>query len=82
MISDEECKVFWMIVIPLTWVAVFGIGWCVGNDVTVKSTRQTLCREFIKETSNYIKCNTINLDNVVKIIKEQNNEKLECQIEK
>ena len=73
--SDEECKVFWIIIIPLTWVAVFGIGWCTGNDATVKSTRQTLCREFIKETPDYINCNTKNLDNVIKIIKDQTNEK-------
>lgn len=73
--SDEECKVLWIFIIPLTWFAVFGIGWCVGNDVTVKSIRQILCREFIKETPNHINCNTKNLDNVVKIIKEQTNEK-------
>ena len=73
--SDEECKVFWIIIIPLTWFSVFGIGWCTGHDVAVKSTRQTLCREFIKETSNYINCNSKNLDNVIKlIIKEQTNE--------
>ena len=73
--SDEECKVFWIFIILLTWLAVFGIGWCTGNDVTVKSTRQTLCREFIKETPDYINCNAKNLDNVIKMIKEQTNEK-------
>lgn len=73
--SDDESKIFWIFVIPLSWFAVFGIGWCTGNDVTVKSTRQTLCREFMKETSDYINCNTKNLDNVIKIIKEKTNEK-------
>lgn len=73
--SDEECKVLWIFVIPLTWVAVFGIGWCTGNDATVKSTRQTICREFMKETNNYINCNTKGLNEVIKMIKEQTNEK-------
>ena len=72
--SDEECKVLWIFVIPLTWVAVFGIGWCTGNDATVKSTRQTICREFMKETNNYINCNTKGLGEVIKMIKEQTNE--------
>lgn len=73
--SDEECKVFWIFLIPLTWVAVFGIGWCTGHDTTVKSTRQTICREFIKETPDYINCNTKGLDEIIKMIKEQTNEK-------
>ena len=73
--SDEENKVFWIFLIPLTWLAVFGIGWCTGNDVTVKNTRQALCKEFMKETKNYISCNTKGLDEVIKIIKEQTNEK-------
>jgi hypothetical protein len=67
--SDEESKVFWIFIIPITWASFFGIGWCTGNDVTVKDTRQTLCREFIKETNNYINCNTKGLDEVIKMIK-------------
>lgn len=73
--SDEESKVFWIFIIPLTWVSFFGIGWCTGNDVTVKNTRQTLCREFIKETNNYINCNTKGLNDIIKMIKEQTNER-------
>ena len=73
--SDEEYKVFWIFLIPLTWIAVFGIGWCTGNDATIKSTRQTICREFIKETPNYINCNTKGLDEIIKMIKEQTNER-------
>ena len=68
--SDEESKVFWIFIIPLTWLSFFGIGWCTGNDVTVKSTRQTLCREFMKKTPDYISCNTKELNEVIKIINE------------
>lgn len=70
--SDDESKIFWIFAIPLSWFAVFGIGWCTGNDVTVKSTRQTLCREFMKETPDYINCNTKGLDEIIKMIKEDN----------
>lgn len=73
--SNEESKVFWIFIIPITWFCFFGIGWCIGNDVTVKSTRQTLCREFITETNNYINCNTKSLDEVIKLIKGVN----QCQ---
>lgn len=73
--SDDESKIFWIFAIPLSWFAVFGIGWCTGNDVTVKSTRQTLCREFMKKTPDYINCNTKGLDEIIKMIKEQTNEK-------
>lgn len=67
---DEECKVFWIFIILLTWLSFFGIGWFTGNDVTVKRIRQTLCREFMKETPDYINCNTKGLDEIIKIIKE------------
>lgn len=50
----------------------FGLGFCCGNDNAVTSTRQTLCREFIKETSDYINCNTKGLDNIVKMIRKDN----------
>jgi len=73
--SDDESKIFWIFAIPLSWFAVFGIGWCTGNDVTVKSTRQTLCREFMKETPDYINCNTKGLNEIIKKIKEQTNER-------
>jgi hypothetical protein len=73
--SEDDWKLFLFWAIPISWFAVFGIGWCTGNDVTVKSTRQTLCREFMKETPDYINCNTKNLDNVINMIKEQTNEK-------
>lgn len=68
--SDDESKIFWIFAISLSWFAVFGIGWCTGNDVTVKSTRQTLCREFMKETHDYINCNAKGLDEIIKMIKE------------
>lgn len=50
----------------------FGLGFCYGNDNAVTSTRQTFCREFIKETSDYINCNTKGVDDIVKMIKEDN----------
>lgn len=73
--SDDDWKIFLFWAIPISWFAVFGIGWCTGNDVTVKSTRQTLCREFMKETSDYINCNTKGLNEIIKMIKEKTNER-------
>ena len=52
----------------------YGAGFVNGNDTTVTSTKQILCREFIKETSDYINCNTKGLNEIIKIIQEQNNE--------
>ena len=63
--SDEECKVFWIFIIPLTWLAVFGIGWCVGNDVTTKSIRQELCKATMEYSKDYINCNTKSIDEII-----------------
>lgn len=53
----------------------FGIGFICGNNGIVATTRQTLCGEFMKETSDYINCNTEGLEDVVKMIKELTNER-------
>lgn len=45
-------------------------GFVYGHDTTITSTRQTLCREFMKETPDYINCNTKRLDEIIKMIKE------------
>ena len=75
--SDEDKEVIGFIIfIGLILLGVgYGVGFVYGNDTTVTSTRQTLCREFIKETPNYINCNTRGLDEIIKMIKEQTNEK-------
>lgn len=70
--SDEDKEVIGFIVfIGLILLGVgYGVGFVCGNDTTVASTRQTLCREFMKETPNYINCNTKGLDEIIKMIKE------------
>lgn len=76
---DNETKevIGFIIFIGLLLLGVgYGIGFVCGNDTTVTSTRQTLCREFMKETSDYINCNTKGLDDIIKMIKEQTNELL------
>lgn len=75
--SDEDKEVIGFIVfIGLILLGVgYGVGFVYGNDTTVTSTRQTLCREFMTETNNYINCNTKGLDEIIKMIKEQTYEK-------
>ena len=73
--SDEDKEVIGFIVfIGLVLLGVgYGVGFVYGNDTTVTFTRQTLCREFIKETSDYINCNTKGLNEIIKMIKEKTN---------
>ena len=75
--SDEDKEVIGFIVfIGLILLGIgYGVGWIYGNDRTATETRQTLCREFMKETPDYINCNTKGLDEIIKIIKEQTNER-------
>lgn len=75
--SDGDKEVIGFIVfIGLILLGVgYGVGFVYGNDTTVTSTRQTLCREFMKETPDYINCNTKGLDGIIKMIKERTNEK-------
>lgn len=72
--SDEDKEVIGFIVfIGLVLLGVgYGVGFVYGNDTTVTSTRQTLCREFMKETSDYINCNTKGLDDIIKMIRKDN----------
>lgn len=73
--ADKEILGF-IVFIGLILLGVgYGIGWVYGNDTTITSTRQTLCREFMKETPDYLNCNTKALDEVIKLIKEQTDEK-------
>ena len=74
--DDEDKEVIGFIVfIGLILLGVgYGVGFVYGNDTTVTSTRQTLCREFMKETSDYINCNTKGLDRIIKMIKEKTDE--------
>ena len=72
---DDETKevIGFIIFIGLLLLGVgYGVGFVCGNDTTVTSARQTLCREFMKETSDYINCNTKGLDDIIKMIKEHN----------
>lgn len=75
--SEEDKAVIRLIVfIGLILLGVvYCIGWVCGNDETITETRQTLCREFMKETPDYINCNTKGLDEIIKMIQEQTNEK-------
>ena len=69
-VEDKEVIGF-IIFIGLILLGVgYGVGYVCGNDTTVTSTRQTLCRGFMKETSDYINCNTKGLDEIIKMIKE------------
>lgn len=70
--NNEEKEVIGFIIFIglLLFGAGFFIGFVCGNDTTVTSTRQTLCREFMEETSDYINCNTKGLDGIIKMIKE------------
>lgn len=74
--SDEDKEVIGFIIfIGLILLGVgYGAGFVYGNDTTVTSTRQTICREFMKETPDYINCNTKGLDGIIKMIKENTNE--------
>ena len=71
--SDEDKEVVGFIIfIGLILLGVgYGVGYVCGNDTTVTSTRQNLCREFMKETSDYISCNTKGLDEIIKMIKDK-----------
>ena len=74
--TDADKEIIGLIVfIGLISLSVgYGVGWVCGNDTTITETRQTLCREFMKETPDYINCNTKGLDEVIKLIKEQTDE--------
>ena len=62
--SDEDKEVIGFIVFTgLILLGVgYGLGWVCGNDTTSTDTRQTLCREFMKKTPDYINCNTKGLE--------------------
>jgi hypothetical protein len=75
--SDEDKEAIGFIVfIVFIGLILLGVGYVVGyvcgNDTTVTSTRQTLCREFMKETSDYINCNTKGLNEIIMMIKGAN----------
>ena len=73
--SSEDKEVIGIVFIGLILLGVgYGAGFVCGNDTTITSTRQTLCREFMKETYDYINCNTKGLDGIIKMIKEKTNE--------
>lgn len=72
--SDEDKEVIGFIIfVGLILLGVgYGVGFVWGADGTATETRQTLCREFMKKTPDYINCNTKGLDEIIKMIKEQN----------
>lgn len=74
--SDEDIGVIgFVIFIGLILLGIgYGAGWVYGNDITITETRQTLCKEFMKETPEYISCNTKELNEIIKMIKELTNE--------
>lgn len=69
--ADKEIIGF-IVFIGLILLGVgYKAGWSNGHDTAI---RETLCREFMKETPDYINCNTKGLDEVIKLIKEQTDE--------
>ena len=62
---EEDWKIFCFFAIPLTWLALFGVGWCTGNDVATKSIRQDLCKATMEYSKDYINCNTKSLDEII-----------------
>lgn len=75
--KDEDIEMVGCIVfVGLLFFGIgYGAGFVCGKNTTSPDTRQILCREFMKETSDYINCNTKGLDEIIKIIKEQTNER-------
>lgn len=73
--KDVGFVVFVVFILLIFFGIGYGAGWVCGNETTITETKQTLCREFMKETNNYINCNTKELNEIIKLIKEQTNEK-------
>ena len=67
---DEETIGCSAIILVVCSFFCFGAGFIIGTDNITKQTKQKLCKEFTKTPSEYINCNTKDIDTIVKIIKE------------
>lgn len=54
-------------------IVFFGgiVGYLVGLTDADEDTRQLLCREFTEKTTDYINCNTKNINEIIVIIKKR-----------
>ena len=66
MTEENEISCFGIICSLIAVLFIFGSGWCVGNYATTKDIRQDVCKNIMTQTSDYINCNTWDMNKIYK----------------
>ena len=72
MTEEHDANCFAICMALFAVIFIFGVGWCVGNDVTTKDIRQNVCKNIMTQTDDYIRCNTWNMDVIYKKLGDRN----------
>ena len=74
MKTTQECEgiVCFIVVLFIVGFFMFAIGNIAGQEAITNDIKQEICKEFMKNTKDYINCNTgKSIDEIIRMIKEE-----------
>lgn len=75
---NEEVGTFFGLIFIVAMIMVFGfaLGRCIKNDDTIREINQKICKQlYIKDTNKYVDCNTKDINENIKLIKDTTNDR-------
>ena len=78
ILMNEEVGTFFVLIFIVAIIMTFGfaLGKCIKNDDTIREINREICKQlYTKDTNKYINCNTKDINENIKLIKDITNDR-------